>query len=178
MKRLNTLIGDHIYGENEEEMAETVGKLLRAKGLTLAVAESCTGGYLSHLITSIPGCGDYYRGSLVSYDNALKTDILEVPSSLLERVGAVSEDVVKAMAEGVREKFTSDIGIATSGIAGPSGGTPDKPVGTIWVACALAGQTRAWKLQLGKDRHHNIEMTAVLLLERLRRQLLGIGQNH
>lgn len=169
--QLTGLIGEHIYGHGDEEPAQGLGKVLLEKGLTIAIAESCTGGFLSHLVTATPGCSQYYLGSIVSYDNELKMGQLEVRPELIERHGAVSEEVVRAMAEGVRQKFGADIGISTSGIAGPGGGSPEKPVGLVWTACASADATVAWKLQLGKDRRNNIDMASVILLDRVRRFL-------
>ncbi|NOX44119.1 MAG: CinA family protein [Caldiserica bacterium] len=116
-----------------------VGRILRERGLTLAVAESCTGGLLSSLITDVPGSSDYFRGGIVAYSNAVKERVLGVPGDVLATVGAVSAECARAMAEGVRGLLKADIGIATTGIAGPGGGTPTKPVGLVYIALAHAG---------------------------------------
>lgn len=133
---LYSLIPELIFGEGEERMEQVVGRLLKEQGATLALAESCTGGYLSHLITSIPGSSAYYTGGVVSYANAVKMEELGIPADMLELEGAVSRPVVERMAQGVREALRTDWSIATSGVAGPDGGTAEKPAGTVWMAVA------------------------------------------
>lgn len=135
-EELYGLIPELIFGEGDASLERSVGAMLRAKGQTLALAESCTGGYLSHLITSIPGSSAYFIGGVVSYANAVKMEELGIPSRMLELNGAVSRPVAEQMAMGVREALKSDWALATTGIAGPDGGTPEKPVGTVWIAVA------------------------------------------
>ena len=133
---LYKLIPELIFGEGEVSLEQAIGRMLKERGQTLALAESCTGGYLSHLVTSVPGSSAYYIGGVVSYANAVKMEELGIPSDMLELNGAVSQPVVERMAQGVRAALRSDWAIATTGIAGPDGGTPDKPVGTVWIAVA------------------------------------------
>jgi nicotinamide-nucleotide amidase len=144
---------------------------LKAKKLTLAVAESCTGGYLSHLITSVPGSSEYFLGSIVPYSYEIKMRQLGVTPETLEKNGAVSEATIVEMANLVRAKFNTDIGVATSGIAGPGGATSDKPVGTVWIAYSDKHQTIARKLQLSKDRLINIKIASVAVLNLIRLSL-------
>lgn len=172
LRKCMPLIGDYVYGFDGETLPIVIGKLLKHFNKTVALAESCSGGYLSHLITSVPGSSTYFRGSIVPYDNSIKVSELEVSVSTLENAGAVSEETVKEMARNVRRKFGVDFGVSTSGIAGPSGGTADKPVGTIWLACDHQGETRTKKLQLSNDREVNIHLTAVAALDLLRRCIL------
>lgn len=133
---LYQLIPELIFGEGDVSLEQAIGRMLKERGQTLALAESCTGGYLSHLVTSVPGSSAYYIGGVVSYANAVKMEELGIPSDMLELNGAVSQPVVERMAQGVRAALRSDWAIATTGIAGPDGGTPDKPVGTVWIAVA------------------------------------------
>jgi nicotinamide-nucleotide amidase len=161
--------GHFIYGYGEDPLEVAVGNLLKEKKLTLSVAESCTGGYLSHLITSVPGSSEYFLGSIVPYAYEIKMRQLGVKPETLEKHGAVSEETIKEMANLVRAKFNTDIGVATSGIAGPGGATIEKPVGTVWIAYSDKHQTVTRKLQLSKDRLINIKIasTGVLNLIRL-----------
>ena len=154
----------YIYGFDQDTIEQVVGNILKEKGLTIATAESCTGGYLAHMITSVPGSSAYYKGSVLAYANEVKMEQLGVSSETLDNFGAVSEETVIEMAEGVRKTIKADIGIATSGIAGPDGGTEDKPVGTIWVAVVTPDKTVTKKLALYKDRVLNIKATAVAAL--------------
>ncbi|MEL7002331.1 MAG: competence/damage-inducible protein A [Bacteroidota bacterium] len=158
----------YIFGFDKDQIQEVVGKELLKQGKSISIAESCSGGYLSHLITSVAGSSMYYRGSIVPYHNELKASELGVNENTLIQHGAVSEQTVSEMAENVRTKFGADIGLATSGIAGPGGGTPDKPVGTIWIAIADGQRTVAKKLQLWKDRDINIKATSIAVLNLLR----------
>lgn len=169
--QLNHTIGDYIYGYGEDTIEAVIGRTLREKKLTLSVAESCTGGYLSHLITSIPGSSDYFLGSIIPYAYEIKMRQLGVKPETLERYGAVSEPTIIEMANIVRAKFNTDIGVATSGIAGPGGATPDKPVGTVWIAYSDKHQTVTKKLQLSKDRMLNIRMASVAVLNLIRLSL-------
>jgi nicotinamide-nucleotide amidase len=168
---LKPLAGQYIYGYGREEIEEVVGRILTQQNLTLATAESCTGGYLAHLITRVPGSSSYFKGSTIAYANEIKAKHLGVPDTLLNEFGAVSEETVKAMAVGVQKQMGVDIGLATSGIAGPDGGTEDKPVGTIWIAVAYGDVVEAKKLSLFKDRGLNIKLTAISTIAMLWRIL-------
>lgn len=161
-------ISNYVYGYNEETLETAVGKLLKNAGKTLALAESCSGGYISHLITTVPGSSNYLRGTVVPYHNDLKEQVLGVSSATLAQHGAVSEETVREMAEGVKKLFGADYGLASSGIAGPDGGTLDKPVGTVWIACAGPDFVEAKLLQLTQDRLINIQLTGVAVLNLLR----------
>ena len=161
-------ISNYVYGYNEETLETAVGKLLKNAGKTLALAESCSGGYISHLITTVPGSSNYLRGTVVPYHNDLKQQVLGVSSATLAQHGAVSEETVREMATGVKKLFGSDYGLASSGIAGPDGGSPDKPVGTVWIACAGPDFVEAKLLQLTQDRLINIQLTGVAVLNLLR----------
>lgn len=168
VEKLKPLVGDYIYGIGSDTLEVAIGKLLRARKQSLSIAESCTGGYLSHIVTSIPGSSDYFHGSVIAYSNAVKIAALDVPGETLDAHGAVSEAVVKAMAENVRLKFGTDIGVATSGVAGPGGGTADKPVGTVWIAYADSSRTVAKRLQLSQDRLINIKLSSTAVLNLIR----------
>ena len=145
--------------------------LLTERKETLSTAESCTGGCLAHLITSISGSSNYYLGSVISYSNDIKMQELEVSSANLEKFGAVSKQVVEQMAKGARKKFKTDYSLATSGIAGPNGGTKEKPVGTIWIALASKKGIQSKLLHLGEHRGRNIRRTALAALNMLRLEL-------
>ncbi len=162
------LISSYVYGYDEETLETAVGKLLKNAGKTLALAESCSGGYISHLITTVPGSSNYLRGTLVPYHNDLKEQLLGVSSATLTQHGAVSEETVREMATGIKKLFGADFGLASSGIAGPDGGSPDKPVGTVWIACAGPDFVEARLLQLTQDRMINIQLTGVAVLNLLR----------
>ncbi len=168
---LKSLAGDYIYGYGEEPLEQVIGNLLREHKLTLSIAESCTGGYLSHLITSIPGSSEYFLGTMIPYAYDIKMRQLGVKPEILEKYGAVSEPTIVEMANIVRAKFNTDIGVATSGIAGPGGATPDKPVGLIWIAYSDKYQTVTKKLLLSKDRMINIRMASVAVLNLIRLSL-------
>lgn len=170
-EKLKERAGQFIFGYGEDPIELVIGRTLKEKKLTLAVAESCTGGYLSHLITSIPGSSEYFLGGIVPYDYQIKMRQLGVKPETLEKYGAVSEPTISEMANIVRAKFNTDIGVATSGIAGPGGATPDKPVGTVWIAYSDKHQTVTKKLQLSKDRMINIRMASVAVLNMIRQSL-------
>jgi len=150
----------YVFGEGKQKIEEVIGQQLQAQGLTLATAESCTGGYIAHRITSIAGSSAYYQGSVVAYDNRLKEQLLQVPASVLAEHGAVSEATVRAMVIGACTQLDVDVAVATSGIAGPGGGTPEKPVGTIWIAVGNADNVETFLLHGTKDRSKNIQYTA------------------
>jgi nicotinamide-nucleotide amidase len=166
------LIEKNVYGYDDDTLESVIGRLLQAREWTLSTAESCTGGYVAARITSVPGSSVSFMGSIVSYSNDVKINQLGVSPETLAQFGAVSEEVVRQMAEGVRKALGTDVSIATSGIAGPDGGTADKPVGTIWIACATPTRTVAKLLKLGQYREQNIQLTATYVLNLLREEIL------
>lgn len=170
-QKLKEIAGLYIYAEGELSLQETVGMQLKEKSLTLSTAESCTGGYLAHLITSVPGSSAYYQGSVLAYANVVKMQELGVSESTLLQDGAVSQATVIQMAEGVRKKLKTDYALATSGIAGPDGGTPEKPVGTVWIAIAGPEGTQARVYNMGDNRERTIHRSALTALDMLRRTL-------
>lgn len=169
--KLIQLIPELVYGFDNDTIESVVGNLLREKGKTVSTAESCTGGLIAHRLTSISGSSDYFIGSIVSYANEVKMDALGVSEQHLIQFGAVSEQVVSQMAEGVRVKMNTDYAIATSGIAGPNGGTDEKPVGTVWIAVSGPNGTKAKKFLFGQNRERNIEISANTALNMLRKEL-------
>lgn len=169
---LKALIPDQIYGYGNVTMEGIVGNLLKDRELTVATAESCTGGSVSKMLTSISGSSSYFNGSIVSYTNQSKVDLLNVDNNDIDNYGAVSQQVVEQMAEGVRNKLHADYGISTSGIAGPSGGTKEKPVGTVWIAVASKNRIVSKKLKLGYNRERNIHVSSLSVLNLLRLELL------
>ena len=168
---LYSMIPELIFGEGDETLEQVIGRQLKQRRQTLALAESCTGGFLSHLITSVPGSSAYYIGGVVSYANAVKMEELGIPSDMLDMNGAVSQPVVERMAQGVRQALRSDWAIATTGIAGPDGGTPDKPVGTVWVAVAGPNGVVSRIGNFPGTRDLVIERAAMSGLNMLRKQL-------
>lgn len=171
IEQLQPYAGQYIFNYNEEPLEVAIGNTLRDKKLTISVAESCTGGYLSHLITSVPGSSEYFLGSMIPYAYEIKMSQLGVKPETLEKYGAVSEPTISEMANVVRARFHTDIGVATSGIAGPGGATPEKPVGMVWIAYSDKHQTVTKKLQLSKDRMINIRMASVAVLNLIRLSL-------
>jgi nicotinamide-nucleotide amidase len=169
---LQQLVKEYMVTNEDEPMEKVLGKLLMKKGKTVCTAESCTGGYIAHLITAMPGSSSFYDGSVVSYSYQAKEDLLDVQKDTLQHFGAVSEEVVKEMAAGVLKKIHTDYAIAVSGIMGPDGGMPDKPVGTVWVAVGNADKIMAHKFYFRFDRKKNIELTAVNALNMLRKFIL------
>lgn len=159
------LHGLHVAEGEEGALEKQFGKIFRERGVTIATAESCTGGYIAHLITSIPGSSDYFKGSVVSYANEVKIKVLGVNSNDLDREGAVSETVVLQMAEGVKKLLGTDYAVSTSGIAGPDGGTPEKPVGTVWIGVATPVKAFARKFVFSFTRERNIAKAAAKALE-------------
>lgn len=166
------LIEPYVYGYNNDTLSSAIGHLLVQKGKTLALAESCSGGYISHLITGIPGSSEYFNGAVVPYHNVFKESILGVLETTLASHGAVSEETVREMAKQVRLKFNADYGLSSSGIAGPGGGTALKPVGLVWIACDDGKSCKTRKLQLTQDRTVNIHLTAVAALNLLRETVI------
>ena len=175
-EQLKTIISEYIYGYeifgvDNETLEQTIGKLLREKKKTISTAESCTGGYISHLITKVPGSSDYYTGSVISYSYEIKETELGVPKEILDTQGAVSQAVVEQMAKAIRIKYRTDYSISASGIAGPGGGTKEKPVGTVWIALATPDKVISEKFQFGNHRERNIQKTANAALNMLRKEL-------
>lgn len=171
MKRLKDILGDAIYSEQDDSLEKCIGRMLSAKGKTVSVAESCTGGLISSLFTSIPGSSEYYLGSVTSYANKVKTGVLGVPEEIIAEHGAVSEECVRAMAEGVRRITGSDYSVATSGIAGPGGGSDTKPVGLVWIGVSSQMGTEAFRMVFKGDRKRNIERFAANALNILRQKI-------
>jgi nicotinamide-nucleotide amidase len=171
--RLRSVIGDAVYGEDGADLAAVVLDLCRERRLTLAVAESCTGGLLGARLTAIPGSSDVVLGGVIAYSNALKVSLLGVPSTALAEQGAVSEPVVLAMASGARAATGASIGVAITGIAGPGGGTEEKPVGTVWIASDIGGEVEARGLRLIGDRAEVRQRAAQAALEMVRRRVSG-----
>lgn len=165
------LIDKYVFGYDTDTIESVIASLLKNHNKTISTAESCTGGFLGHTFTKVAGCSAYYMGGVIAYSNESKSNLLDVHPKTIADFGAVSEETVKEMAEGVCKKFKTDIGVATSGIAGPDGGTPDKPVGTIWIAYSDGTNTIAKKLQLVSDRMLNIQFTAILVLDLIRKNL-------
>ncbi|NNK80493.1 MAG: competence/damage-inducible protein A [Flavobacteriales bacterium] len=171
---LERLIPELVYGYNEETLSEVVGRLLFQNNRTIATAESCTGGYIAHLLTTVPGCSRYYEGSFCTYSYKSKSEILDVDAQMIIDQGAVSQDVVESMANGVFIHFDTDYSIAVSGIAGPEGGTEDKPVGTVWMSVGTKDKLVTKCYHFGRNRKNNIRMTAYTALNELRKQLLEL----
>ncbi len=174
LEEIKSIVGKYIYTETESDLPEVLGNLLSSKGLSLAIAESFTGGLISDWITNIPGSSGYYFGSIISYSNASKVAELGVLQSTLDEVGAVSERTVIEMVKGVQQKFKAGCAIASTGIAGPGGGTADKPVGLCYIAARFKEKLMVKKLIFGKDRQINKERGAMAGIEILRRLILNI----
>jgi len=172
VKEIAALIPEFVYGYGDDKLEEVIGKILVQQGKALTVAESCTGGYISHRITANPGSSAYFDGSIVPYSNAIKVKQLNVNPDTLKEHGAVSKATVIEMVKGVLDLLQSDIAVAISGIAGPGGGTQEKPVGTIWLAAGDQDRVVTRKLNLGKKRLQNIEYTANQALNMVRQFLL------
>ncbi|MBC6401924.1 MAG: competence/damage-inducible protein A [Ekhidna sp.] len=161
-------IEKYVYGFDDEEIEEAIGRMLLESKMSLSTAESCTGGYLSHKITSVPGSSQWYEGGFIPYSNKFKNEQLRVPLEMLEEHGAVSKPVVLVLAENVRKAFNTSIGVSISGIAGPTGGTEEKPVGTVWIGYSDQRKTVAKKFLFTKDRLINIHYTAMAALDMIR----------
>ncbi|MDR2126309.1 MAG: CinA family nicotinamide mononucleotide deamidase-related protein [Prevotellaceae bacterium] len=170
---LRKILKTAVYGENNDNLALSAGKLLQQKAATLATAESCTGGRIATMITANAGSSKYFAGSVIAYSNAVKTNMLGVNIGDIERYGAVSEQVVRQMAQGVRIALNSDYAVATSGIAGPDGGTAEKPVGSVWIAAATPRKVVAQKYILSTLRDVNISRASAIALNMLRLELLN-----
>jgi len=170
---LQAVIPDLVFGREEETLPQVVGKILLAQGKQFGTAESCTGGYVAHLITTVPGSSAYFPGTVVTYSYEMKTKLLGVKTEILTRFGAVSEETVREMAQGALDTLGVDVTLAISGIAGPDGGTPDKPVGTVWMAVSDRTRTVTQKHIFGRDRLKNIQLTGTYALNLVRKFLLG-----
>lgn len=171
-EELHRLVGEHIYGYDKDTLQEIVGAMLRSRGSTIALAESCTGGTLSRMITSVPGSSDYFKGGVVAYNNEVKSEILHVDSKVIEEFNVVSHEVARAMATAARRLFGADWAISTTGIAGPGGGTEEQPVGLIYVAVAGPNGCKSVELRLGKRRDNNMDMASFAGLNLLRKEIL------
>lgn len=171
--KLRPILGESMYSEQDDSLQECIGRLLARTGKTVSAAESCTGGTISALLTSVPGSSDYYLGSVTSYANSVKTGVLGVDPEIIQKFGAVSSECVAQMAEGVRKLTGSDFSVATSGIAGPGGGSEEKPVGLVWIGVSSQLGTETLKLTFKGDRKRNMERFAASALDTLRRKLIN-----
>lgn len=172
---LRQRIDRYIFGSHVDTLEGVVGRMLAERGLTVSVAESCTGGYVLNRLTNVSGSSSYVVGGIVAYSNNVKIEQLGVSPDVLEEEGAVSETVARQMAAGVRRRLGTNIGISTTGVAGPTGGTPEKPVGMVWVGYADEEGDRAVRLQLAEERILNKELTSTAVLDIIRRRLLGLS---
>jgi nicotinamide-nucleotide amidase len=170
---IRELMGDVVYGVEDDDLAAVTGRLLRQRGLTAECAESCTGGLLGKRFTDAPGSSDYFLGGIIAYSNAVKVAQLGVDPEVLATKGAVSEEVAAAMARGVAKRLRADCALSTTGIAGPDGGTPEKPLGLVYLGCTITGETTVQRLMLWGQRAEVRERTAQAALSLLRRRLLG-----
>ncbi|MEM9931374.1 MAG: CinA family nicotinamide mononucleotide deamidase-related protein, partial [Bacteroidota bacterium] len=174
-EKIEAIVGHLVYGYGKEDLALAIQRRMQEKKLSLVTAESCTGGAVASMITAHPGSSGHFKGSVIAYANSVKTQQLGVAAEMIQKYGAVSKFVVEAMAAGARERLNADYAIATSGVAGPGGGTEEKPVGTIWMAVAGPDGVRSKLLRAGKDRKRNITYTTHQVLNLLRRELDGEG---
>lgn len=171
IERLKAIIGDIIYSFEDDTLENCIGKQLKAHGKTLSTAESCTGGLIASMLTSVAGSSEYFLGSVVSYANSVKQEVLGVSSEILKNYGAVSSECVSAMAEGVRKLTGSDFSVATSGIAGPGGGSAEKPVGLVWIAVSSQKGTETFKFMFNSDRKRNTERFASSALYKILKKI-------
>jgi nicotinamide-nucleotide amidase len=172
-KEIRSLLGPHVFGAGSQTMESVVGEMLAQKGLTLSVAESCTGGLISHLLTNVPGSSDYFQGGVTVYSNQSKVDLLGVSPETIRKHGAVSDEAVREMAEGVRRKLKTDISIAATGVAGPAGGSKEKPVGTVHLGLNSEEKTVSQKYRFWGNRDQNKLNSAMMALDWVRRYLNG-----
>ena len=173
LAKLKPILGSALYSFQEDTLEGCIGRMLAGNGKTLSAAESCTGGTISALLTSVPGSSTYYLGSVTSYANEIKMNVLGVPEEIIAKYGAVSSECVAAMAEGVRKLTGSDYSVATSGIAGPGGGSEEKPVGLVWIGVSSEKGTETFKMVFRNDRKRNIERFASSALNKLREKLVN-----
>lgn len=168
------IYGYEEYGKEQPKLEEILGKLLIERNLKLALAESCTGGYISHLISSVAGSSAYFNGCIVPYHNEFKHNLLKIDNEIFEKHGAVSKQCVESMSQELLTVFNADVSIAVSGIAGPTGGTIEKPVGTVWIAVTYKNNTKSKQFIFGDNRLRNIHISAITALNMLRKMILGI----
>lgn len=173
LAKLRPILGSSLYSDHEDTLEDCIGRMLSGAGKTVSVAESCTGGTISALFTSVPGASEYYLGSVTSYANEIKINVLGVPAEIIAENGAVSSECVAAMAEGVRKLTGSDYSVATSGIAGPGGGSAEKPVGLVWIGVSSDKGTETFSMVFRNDRKRNIERFASSALNILREKLVN-----
>lgn len=172
-EKLQAIVKEYLVTNEDEGLELVIGKILKQRGKTMATAESCTGGFIAHLITSVPGSSVYYKGTVVCYDNEVKENVLGVQEATLENKGAVSEETAKEMLKGAIKTLHTDYALATSGIMGPGGGSEEKPVGTVWIAAGNKDKIETLQLHLRFDRERNISMTASNALNLLRKFILA-----
>ena len=172
VEKLTRLISDYIFSMQDQPIERTVFDLLINKGMTFASAESCTGGNIAHVFTLIPGSSEVFKGTAVTYATPMKTKVLGVPAETIEKYGVVSQQVVEGMAKGVRDLMESDFGVATTGVAGPSGGTEENPVGTVWIGVASPHGVVSQRFNFGKDRENVINRATIAAYEMLRQQII------
>jgi nicotinamide-nucleotide amidase len=172
-EKLKRIISEYIFGYNNDTLEGIIGQILVSNGFTLSTAESCTGGKIAHIITTVPGCSAYYKGGIVAYSNDLKINLLQVNEGLLLKNGAVSKEVVESMAQNACRIFMSDFSVSTSGIAGPTGGSPSKPLGTTWIAVASRTGVHSEKFNFGDNRERNIIRATITALNMLRKSIIA-----
>ncbi len=173
--KLLKIIPQHIFGYDDMSLEESLGELLKEKGLTLSTAESCTGGNIARLITSVPGSSGYFTGSVIAYENRIKSDVLGVDALVIDKEGAVSKEVVEQMARGIMGYYGTNVAIATSGIAGPDGGTEEKPVGTTWICVTYGDKILAKKFRFSGSRDRIIDQASFSAMQLLRRVVLDMA---
>lgn len=173
LAKLRPIISEYIYSDEDDTLENTVGRILKRHGKTVSAAESCTGGNIAALLTSVAGSSEYFLGSVTSYANSVKTNVLNVPEEIIGKYGAVSSECVAAMAEGVRKITGSDYAVATSGIAGPGGGSEEKPVGLVWIGVSSEHGTETYRFVFRGDRKRNIERFSANALNQLRKKLVN-----
>jgi nicotinamide-nucleotide amidase len=170
--KLCKLIPEYIFAMQDQPIERTVFDLLMERGMTFASAESCTGGNIAHVVTLIPGSSEVFKGTAVTYATPMKTKVLGVPAATIEQYGVVSQQVVEGMAKGVRDLMEADFGVATTGVAGPGGGSEENPVGTVWIGVASARGVVSKRFNFGKDRENVINRATVMAYEMLRQQII------
>jgi nicotinamide-nucleotide amidase len=173
VEKLKNMISEYIFALQDQPIERTVFDLLINRGMTFASAESCTGGNIAHVITLIPGSSEVFKGTAVTYATPMKTKVLGVPAETIEKHGVVSREVVEGMATGVRDLMEADFGVATTGVAGPSGGTEENPVGTVWIGVASVQGVVSKRFNFGKDRENVINRATIMAYEMLRQQILS-----
>ena len=173
IEKLKSLISEHIFSYDDKPISEVIVNILKERNLSLSTAESCTGGSIAKMITSIPGCSSIYKGSVVAYDSKVKEELLGVNHDDIEKYTVVSKEVAEQMAVGVSNILRTDFALSTTGIAGPDGGTEENPVGTVWIALATPNGVSSNRYNFGKDRQNNIERACITAFEMLRQYLLN-----